>query len=165
MPSLESRNAAATQGFAVGLAVAVGLVVAVGCGDGPRMAPVKGAVLVDGKPLGQAGVTFTPVEGGRPAWATTDANGRFELTTLRSGDGAFVGEHVVTVAEPETDAPVLPRNADPDTASLYAELPTKPSRKQPKGALDPRFASRSTSGLTFTVEANKTNVAEFDLTN
>lgn len=158
---LDRRNhaRASTLGWLVGLAVVTG------CGEGPNLAPVSGIVTVSGKPLPEAGVTFTPVEGGRPAWATTDERGRFELTTLRSGDGAFIGEHVVTVAEPETDVPVLPRNADPDTASLYAEMPTKPKRNQRKGALDPRFASRGTSGLTFTVEPYATNVAEFDLTN
>jgi hypothetical protein len=145
--------------------VAIGLAFAAGCGDSMRLAPVSGTVTVEGQPLPKAGVTFTPIKGGRPAWATTDGQGRFELTTLRAGDGALVGEHVVTVAEPDTDAPVVPKNADAEVASLYAEMPTQPQQKKRKGALDPKFASRDTSGLTFTVEASGTNVAEFNLTN
>lgn len=144
---------------------ALGLVVACGCGDSVRLAPVSGTVLIDGKPLPKAGVTFTPVAGGRPAWATTDGEGRFQLTTLRAGDGALVGEHIVTVAERDTDAPVIPKNADDEVASLYAEMPTHPQQRKRKGALDARFASRETSGLTFTVEAKGTNVAELNLTN
>lgn len=137
----------------------------VGCGGGPNLAPVSGTVTVNGKPLPAAGVTFTPNGGGRPAWATTDGQGRFALTTHKGGDGALVGDHAVTIAEAETDAPEMPKNADPDAASLFAELPTKPGRKPRKGALDPKFASRATSGLTFTVQARGSNVADFNLTN
>jgi hypothetical protein len=144
---------------------AIGLAFTTGCGDSIRMAPVSGAVTVGGQPLPKAGVTFTPIKGGRPAWATTDDQGRFELTTFQAGDGALVGEHIVTVAEPDTDAPIVPKNADAEVASLYAEMPTQPQRKKRKGALDPKFASRDTSGLTFTVKASGTNVADFNLTN
>lgn len=151
-------------GLALLPCVAAGIVFVSGCGDSMRLAPVSGTVKVDGKPLPKAGVTFTPIKGGRPAWATTDSEGHFELSTLRAGDGALVGEHVVTVAEPDTDAPVVPANADPELASLYAEMPTQPQRIKRKGALDPKFASRDTSGLTFTVEARGANLAEFNLT-
>jgi hypothetical protein len=145
--------------------IAAGLMSISGCGDSIRMAPVSGTVTVGGRPLPKAGVTFTPVKGGRPAWATTDSQGHFELTTFKAGDGALVGEHIVTVAEADTDAPVVPKNADLDVSSLYAEMPTKPQRKNRTGALDAKFASRESSGLTFTVEARGTNVADFNLTN
>ena len=141
------------------------LLLVVGCNDGPNLAPVTGTVTVNGAPLPQAGVTFTPMEGGRPAWATTDQQGQFQLTTLSNGDGALVGEHLVTVAEKETDAPIIPKGVDPEIGSLYAEMPTNRKPRNNKGTLDPRFASRGTSDLTFTVEANTANVAEFNLSN
>lgn len=141
------------------------LLCATGCGESARLAPVSGTVRINGKPLAKAGVTFTPVVGGRPAWATTDEQGRFTLTTFSANDGAFVGDHSVTVAEVESVAPVVPKNADPDFASLYAELPTRQAGKTAKPALDAKFASRSTSGLSFTVKANEENQAEFDLNN
>lgn len=143
----------------------IGLLCATGCGESVSLAPVSGTVRLNGKPVSKAGVTFTPVEGGRPAWATTDEQGRFQLTTLSANDGATVGDHNVTIAESDSVAPVLPKNADPDFASLYAELPSRQARKSPESALDAKFASRSTSGLSFTVKANERNLAEFDLTN
>lgn len=134
-----------------------------GCSDGPRMAPVSGAISVDGKPLVEAGVTFTPDMGGRPAWATTDKQGRYQLTTLRGGDGALVGDHVVTIAERGFDVPQIPKGVDADTASVLAEMPTSPRRSDPRGAIDPSFASRSSSTLRYTVKPGVSNVADFDL--
>lgn len=161
-PGVSRRGKKSIAAVLLSLAIST---LAIGCNNGPNIAPVSGTVTVDGKPLGEAGVTFTPLEGGRPAWATTDAEGHFQLTTLRSGDGAFVGEHVVTVAEPETDVPIVPKNADPDAASLYAELPVNGRQNQRKGMLDPKFASRDTSGLSFVVKPYVDNVAELNLTN
>lgn len=129
------------------------------------MARVNGTVSAGGQPLADAGVTFTPLEGGRPAWATTDKQGRFALTTLKGGDGALVGEHVVTIAERGVDVPQMPKGVDADTASLIAELPTAQRRSNAGGLIDPIFASRSTSTLRYTVESGVSNVADFDLTN
>ena len=69
-----------------------------GCGDsGPELAPVSGTVLLDGKPVEGASVTFMPAAGGRPATGTTNASGEFQLTTFKEQDGALVGDHSVTI--------------------------------------------------------------------
>src|SRR5262245_18949006 len=80
-----------------------GLLLLPGCGEG-TMAPVKGRVLCDGKPVGQASVIFSPVpkseadkEPGKPATGQTDAEGNYVLSTYKPFDGAHVGEHQVTV--------------------------------------------------------------------
>jgi hypothetical protein len=70
-----------------------------GCGrNGPPMAPVKGRILLDGKPIEGAAVGFMPVGGGPVASATSDADGCFTLSTMNR-PGAPIGEHVVTVTK------------------------------------------------------------------
>lgn len=77
------------------------LLLAGGCGqsDRPQLAPVTGAVLLDGQPMEGAAVMFIPVAGGRPAQGLTDAQGKFRLTTFEENDGAIVGEHKVSVTK------------------------------------------------------------------
>ena len=80
--------------------------VVVGCGAGDSaVAPVSGLVSVGGKPLKFGRVCFYP-EKGRPAIGEIGADGRYQLTTVRSGDGAAMGKHRVTVEAVEvTGAP------------------------------------------------------------
>lgn len=73
-----------------------GLVLCLACQRGPKLVPVTGVVLLDGKPVANAAVLFIPPEG-RPAEGTTDAEGKFTLQTFQPGDGALVGLHDVTV--------------------------------------------------------------------
>src|SRR5688572_10824093 len=68
--------------------------------DRPETFPVKGKVVVDGKPAKGATVTFHPREASdRPyiPTAQTDDNGEFSLATFETGDGAPAGEYDVTV--------------------------------------------------------------------
>jgi hypothetical protein len=84
--------------FAARCIVVVGCSAALcGCGaSGP--VSVKGVVTVDGKPLSGAGISFIPVGGsGRPAFAATDDQGRYTLTTHSPNDGAMPGEYTVTI--------------------------------------------------------------------
>lgn len=67
-----------------------------GCG-GKNLGYVSGKVTMDGKPLPNAMVTFTPVEGGRPAAARTNESGQYELIYDRDSGGALIGEHVVRI--------------------------------------------------------------------
>jgi hypothetical protein len=74
-----------------------------GCMDTP-MAPVKGRVLCNGKPVVAAQVTFSPVpkykedsEPGKASTGFSDAEGVFVLSTHKELDGAQVGQHNVTV--------------------------------------------------------------------
>jgi hypothetical protein len=75
-----------------------------GCGGGKdRTVAVKGNVTLDGKSLVGALVTFVPKDpsAGRAAIGRTDANGRFQLSTYNTDDGALPGEYKVTVAYQE----------------------------------------------------------------
>ncbi|MBI2481635.1 MAG: hypothetical protein HYV60_24215 [Planctomycetia bacterium] len=82
----------------------VGLVVisyAVGCGGQLQTAPVAGVITLDGKPLADATVTFTPAAAGLEAPASsarTDASGRYKLLVTATGQsGAVLGTHSVSV--------------------------------------------------------------------
>lgn len=75
-----------------------------GCGpDYPETIPVSGTVTLDGQPVAGAAVVFTPEEG-QKATGTTDASGRFELSSFQLGDGAVPGRHRVTVAKTTVDS-------------------------------------------------------------
>jgi hypothetical protein len=72
-----------------------------GCNRGGLdLAPVEGMVTYSGSPVADAGVMFAP-EQGPSAMATTDAKGRFSLTTANQ-DGALIGEHRVSISKVET---------------------------------------------------------------
>jgi hypothetical protein len=77
----------------------VSLIFAFGCGSGnDSLAPVSGTVLMDGKPLAKVKVDFMPKNGGRPASALTDENGKFSNAgTFTMGDGAPIGDSWVVV--------------------------------------------------------------------
>ncbi|HOM17521.1 MAG TPA: carboxypeptidase-like regulatory domain-containing protein [Thermoguttaceae bacterium] len=77
--------------------VLLGVVVCLaGCGRKENLTPVSGTVLLDGKPLDGATVTFHPVKGGAVGHAKTDASGRFTVMT-GTLHGLKPGEYIVTV--------------------------------------------------------------------
>lgn len=74
--------------------------------------PVHGKVLLDGKPVPHAFVVFHPVEDSSPGAihprAQSKDDGTFETSSYDTGDGAPVGEYVVTVERhrpPTSDDP------------------------------------------------------------
>lgn len=77
-----------------------------GCNSSPNIVPVKGTVLLDGKPLEGAAVLFHPQADERPAVGITDKRGTFHLTTRSQGDGAHVGLNKVSITK-ESDDPQL----------------------------------------------------------
>lgn len=81
--------------------VSIGVVLGslVGCGD-KGLVRLTGTVTLDGEPLEAATVTFMRTDGkGRPASGLTSADGAFELTSFRSGDGLPPGEYRVTISK------------------------------------------------------------------
>lgn len=127
-------------------------IVLAGCGrtDGPQVEPVSGTVYYGGEPLAEAIVVFSPVSGERKASATTDDEGRFELSTFGNGDGAIVGEHVVTIVKRG------PRKLPP-VGTPGRGMPGGPSA--PGDPLIPeKYFSPDTSGLTAEVTAGGNNL-------
>jgi hypothetical protein len=100
---------------------------------------------MDGKPLANATVVFTP-ENGRPAGARTDADGNYVLNFTEGRRGAIPGPNTVQITT------VRDAEKDENGKTLVPE-------SKEKIPLEYNAASK----LTFTVEPQKKNVANFDL--
>jgi hypothetical protein len=87
------------------LLLAVIAVLCSSCGETPieriTVFPVKGQVLLNGKPVKGALVTFHPISSALPKNITptghTDENGDFAITTYEKEDGAPAGDYGVTI--------------------------------------------------------------------
>jgi len=109
--------------------------------------PVKGQLLVQGKPAEGALVILHPKENANAAeWsgtfphATTGPEGKFELGTYADNDGAPAGEYVVLVSwttpNPQNEEASGPdklggRYINPDTSKLTATVDPRPTELPP----------------------------------
>jgi hypothetical protein len=125
-----------------------------GCGgNGLKTAPVSGRVTLNGKPLADASVLFSPIprlgvdnNPGPGSGARTDADGRFTLMLITGKDvkGAVVGKHKVQIK-------MIPdANPTDDSPQHFKNLPKHYGGKDTK--------------LEFDVPADGTKTANFDLT-
>ena len=111
-----------------------------GCGpSGPTTVPMSGTVTINGTPLTIGVVRFNPVdpEVGRPAEGAIDAEGKFTISTFKSGDGAIPGDYNITIISMLEDA---------DTQQKDQGLGISGKSAIPKKYNDPE-----TSGLSETV--------------
>jgi hypothetical protein len=137
------------------------MVVLCGC-SGSKLATVKvsGTVTLDGVPLDDATVTFTPkTEGqGHPAYGITDTNGRYQLQTFLGAvnAGTTPGDYLVSVTKRE--------KSGGEGVSGSPSSGTGPP-PPPKSLIPEKYGKTETSELTATVENKKNNVIDFDLTN
>ncbi|WP_145348607.1 hypothetical protein [Rosistilla ulvae] len=108
---------------------------AIGCGREAHMmevSPVDGTVLLDGSPVTEGYVMFTPdvssgsdpLESGKSASGTIDSDGRFQLSTYGDSDGAVIGMHTVNFfrPDPEDDDVILKDPYIPGGTSLKVEV-------------------------------------------
>jgi hypothetical protein len=137
------------------------LLAAAGCGSGPGYAPVSGVVTLDGKPYGEAVVSFQPIatEGnpnpGRGSSGETDATGRFVLKTDDLKEGAVVGKHRVRIMTRGNDVVTGfdPATGSPDSTPVA-----------PRGKIDPiPLEWNAYSDKEFEVPAGGTDKANFDI--
>ncbi len=92
------------------------LLVVAGCGpQRPPMGKVQGVVTLDGEPLSAGSIQFWP-DVGRPSRSSINEDGTYELTTFDAGDGALVGNHVVTIKSTRLT------EADPEISSTQEEI-------------------------------------------
>jgi len=121
-----------------------------GCGrGGAGLQPVEGQVLFNGKPVEGAKVVLQPQGeidplASNPA-GSTDADGKFKLSTYPTGDGAKPGEYVACV--------MIPPGAE-------ARLAGSPLKKLPD-----RYVSGDTSGLAVIVKEGRNQLEPFQLKN
>ncbi|WP_422929739.1 hypothetical protein [Singulisphaera sp. PoT] len=110
-----------------------------GCGGpgeaGPRVYPVSGKVLIDGKPADKARISFHAsgaAVGPSTPYAVSGQDGSFRPTTILAEDGAPAGEYSLSVIWPavtvdhgeEVDGPDRLRGAynNPQTSGLKATI-------------------------------------------
>lgn len=109
----------------------------------PKLGKVSGHVTYQGKPVEAGRVVFTPIAGkggetGQSATGEISSGGSYSMTTFNTGDGAILGQHVVTVVvrekgsedmgKPKADGTLdykLPKLVTP---SKYASAETSPLR-------------------------------------
>ena len=97
--------------------VAIAVAAAAGCWR-LEMGTVEGRLTKGGKPVANAALTF--VTPGHPtSVGTTDADGRFTLSTRRLNDGAYAGQHAVVIRR---DPPTGDPYEDPLKTPLKAEV-------------------------------------------
>ncbi len=122
-----------------------------GCGSGS--VSVTGTVTLDGSPLAEAFVSFTPDDGGRPVSITTNDSGEFAFDD-GTPPGLLAGVYKVTVSKTERlglppgieEGGPIPADFDPASAKEHWVTPRK-------------YAKTSTSGLTANVERGMSPVA------
>jgi len=101
---------------------------------GPRCHPVQGKVVYQNQPLAEAMVVFHPLTAPAEKFpqpiGQTDAAGHFVLTTLKSGDGAPVGEYSITVElrEPRQIGEEVVRDGRNLLPAMYASPKETPLR-------------------------------------
>jgi hypothetical protein len=131
----------------------VGVLLCAGCG-GSSVVPVSGTVKLNGEPLANATVVFTPTEGANPgpgSVGTTDASGRYTLqVSTTSAPGAVTGKHTVSITASSGDE--VPSSAPPT-----GDKPPAPRKPQ----VPEEYNTKTT--LTFDVPKGGTAAANFDL--
>lgn len=118
--------------------------------DQPMLGLVKGTVKFDGKPLSDVGVTFVPNDG-RPAFGTTDAEGKYELTYIRDTKGCKIGFNRVEIGNTEEQGDEMETEGDEATQTVD---------KSGKPRIPAKYNTKSE--LSVVVKAGE-NLFDFDL--
>jgi hypothetical protein len=132
-----------------------------GCGNGAiATLKVTGTVTIDGEPLANANINFTPkTEGqGNPGYAITDEKGFYKLQTLLGAAeaGTTPGDYDVYITCVERGEAWSASPGDPSSAP--------PGGMRPSRSLIPeRYGNTATSGLSAKVEKGNL-VHDFPLT-
>jgi hypothetical protein len=129
----------------------------------PPTFPVSGVVTLDGKPVEGVVVTFVPRVTGTVSSATgsTDAAGKYQLTTFSGNDGAQEGDFDVKVSkygyketEEAGDGTTITSAEEYQAAmkkSYEAKNPMTPGAV-PKNSLPAKYENHNTSGLKYSVK-------------
>jgi len=152
-------------------AALVVLAAGTGCNRGPAgpvVHMVEGVVTLDGAPLEEANVFFSPVggEGALPATGFTGADGRFRLTSTRGGKigrGATEGEYVVRVTKIEVPPPppAIPMGHPDYGKALPPPRSWAEEQARIKYIVPPRYGDAKTSPLRATVSKGLNSGAAF----
>ena len=144
-------------------------VVTTGCSrTGPGIEFVEGKVVLDGEPLADAMIGYSPAESsGLGAFGRTDAAGMYKLTTARGGarsGGAPIGSYVVTVRKYRNRLDDLGLQPDPSDARAAAKWQAEANRLNampPESLIPEAYGEKATSGLKATVKPGRNVGPEF----
>jgi hypothetical protein len=110
--------------------------------DRVKIVPVRGVVRLNGKPVDGARVDFHNASSDKPsAYATTDSEGKFTLTTYENGDGATPGKYRVAV----TKAQEAGRHEQKTAPPIFRGGGGAP---KPKWLIPQQYSNPNTSNLT-----------------
>lgn len=132
--------------------------------DRPPVAPVRGTVHYNGRPVEGVTVTFASPRSPRTSTGMTNANGEFQLTTFDANDGAVVGENVVSIRR---DQPASDSKVSEMDATEYAEAMQSGRgmpRQETKNTIPARYADFEKSSLKRSVVEGELNEFHFELT-
>lgn len=154
------------------------LVGGVGCSSGAEGAnridvyPVIGRVTMNGNPVANATVTFSPQADQPVAMGRTDASGNYSLTTYEADDGAAPGDYKVMVTKsaggskaggaPSHD-PNDPQASSADPQAMHAAARTSSGENLSSSLLPQKYASKADTDLTASVTDGDSNKIDFDL--
>jgi hypothetical protein len=146
----------------------LGTIAYIGCSnnsDQPTVYPVSGKVTFKGQPVEGASVVFVPSRpGGQAASGTSDASGKYKLTTYNAADGALPGKYNVKVfkydktgRDPSKSVQNL---SDEEDQAIFKENVTG-AATPPKNLLPKKYERETDSGLSHSVTDGPTT---FDIT-
>ncbi len=152
--SLHPLAAAPGRRVAAGVVIlGIAVLAACGCGGGSGVEFVEGIVLLDGVPLDDAIVAFSPVQRGQglPSVGKTGPDGKFTLTVVpqggrRKGTGTAKGDYLVSVSKQLVEYFPPPPGAVPDAMGIIKPPPPRsPTSRRPGMAISRPRGSRSRS--------------------
>ena len=150
----------------IGLMLVAAMVV--GCGDGyPPRVPVSGTVTFQGKPVGNANVTFlSTASNGKSASGQTDEAGNYQLTSYSPNDGAIPGDYIVTVTVIDMSGSNLDVAGSDDLGDNYTAMMDSAASSRPKtqpGGLPEKYSDASQTDLKQTVASEEPVVIDLNL--
>ena len=159
------------------LAASTIVAISAGCGssgteDQVPVFPVSGKIIMNGSPVPDVMVTFSPKEDQPIAWGLTDSDGVYHLTTYGANDGAAQGAYIVLVTKNSgSDKSVSNQDAIHSAMSAGGGgAPQHSSRGTASAAdsgaenlLNDKYARNATSDLKATVSDTDPNNYDFTL--
>lgn len=119
----------------------------------PKTVPACGVVQYKGRGVEGASVSFVPVDrDGTAAFALSDAEGNFSLSSFGENDGAVAGKYTVTITKKMVET--TPNPKDPNGPPL---------KSVEKSLIPARYASSGTSKLDAVVAESGENKFTFEL--
>lgn len=112
--------------------VAAFSLVFIGCGSsqtGPELGTVSGRITLDGLPVADAMVEFTPIQEGRPSSGRSDSSGYYSLQFTTSTKGAIIGEHTVKLSTFQQGFDYGGAEGFENVTSRAEEIPAKYARE------------------------------------